>query len=129
MGLSRNEQVDVLKNKKEHFINASKLLYQAEEAISEIRLPGVRYCSDFPMAGLRVLNMSNPFSSVLTENLGSKCSHTWLTVWTTNNFRCKEILDTGILHKFDVHAFIMIFKVVSLASNNYGILKLTHARQ
>lgn len=115
--LSRNEQVDVLKNKKEHFLNSSKLLYQVEEAISELRHSEVRYCSDFPLADLRVLNMSNPFSSVLSENLCSKCSHTWLTVWTTNNFRCKEILGTGILHKFEVHAFIMIFKTTSLASS------------
>lgn len=129
MYLSRNEQVDVLKKKKEHFINSSKLLYQVEEAIIKIRLPGVRSCSDFPMAGLRVLNRSNPFSSVLTENSCSKFSQTWLTVWTANNFRGKEILDTGILHKFEVHAFIMIFKAISLASNNYGIVKLTHARQ
>lgn len=117
MYLSRNEQVDVLKNKKKHLINSSKLLYQVKETNGEIRLPGVRYCSDFPMAGLRALNMSNPFSSVLSENLCSKCGHTWLTVWTTNTFRCKELLDTGILHKFEAHAFIMIFKEISLASS------------
>lgn len=73
--------------------------------------------------------MSNPFSSVLTENSCSKGSQTWLTIRTSNNFRGKEVLDAGILHKFEVHAFIMIFKAISLASNNYGIVKLTHARQ
>lgn len=117
MYLSRNEQADVLKNKKEHLTNSSKLLYQEKEAIGEIRLPGVRYCSDFPKADLRVLNMSNPFSSVLSENLCSKCSHTWLTAWTTNNFRCK--IDTGISHKFEVHAFIMIFQAISLACSSW----------
>lgn len=39
MFTGKNEQPDVLNNKKEHLINSSKLLYQVEEVISEIKSP------------------------------------------------------------------------------------------
>lgn len=66
------------------------------------------------MADLRVLNMSNTFSSVLTANLCNKCSMAYRGPPTIS--KCKEMFDRGILHSFEMHAFIMIFKAISLGS-------------